>query len=282
MGARIEQRSDKGFRELFDGHSLKGWHASPRLPTARFPGGPEPDRENERYKKAAGSRGKWDVEDGAIVGGQDPPGSGLGGYLVTDEAFGDFELLIEARPDWPVDTGILVRATDTGATGFQILLDHRRSGGIGGFYGNGLGGFHALPYNFDARYDAEGRAVGLIAEDPSTSAEPVTTEKRALLSYAAPVEDFLRVWKWDDWNVFRIRCEGTYPLLTTWINDLKVCELDTAGIKHPDYDREAVAAMLGRQGHISLEVHDNDPRLGKSRWWPGAVCRWRRIRLLPL
>ena len=67
--------------------------------------------------------------------------------------------------------------------------------------------------------------------------------------------------------------------MTTWVNGVKICELDTASIRHPNYDRDAVAELLGREGHIALEVHDTDPRLGKARWWPGAVCRWRRIRL---
>jgi len=33
--------------------------------------------------------GRWMVEDGAIVGGQEPPGSKLGAYLVSDATFRD-------------------------------------------------------------------------------------------------------------------------------------------------------------------------------------------------
>jgi hypothetical protein len=47
----------------------------------------------------------------------------------------------------------------------------------------------------------------------------------------------------------------------------------------PQYDREAVAGLLGRAGHIALEVHDNDPGMGRDRWAPKAVVRWRNIRL---
>ena len=267
----------EGYISLFDGKTLKGWHAEHRLPTAPYPGGPEPDKNSDWYRRALKSKGKYSVEDGAIIGGQDPPGSGLGGYLVSDDKFGDFELRIDVKPDWPIDTGILVRAASQGSPGFQILVDYRKSGGIGGFYGNGLAGFHALPYNFDAQYDTSGNVVGLIPETPSTTLEPLTEAKKKLLAYATPVEEFLATWKWADWNTFRIRCEGKYPYLTTWINDVKICELDTATIRHPNYDKEAVAESLGRKGHISLEVHDNDPGLGKDRWWPGAVCRWKNI-----
>jgi hypothetical protein len=275
-------KSDSEWKVLFDGQTLKGWYTAPRLPLPVYPGGPEPDRSSEHYRLASGTCGKWTVEDGVISGGQDPPGSGFGGYLVSEETFGDFELLIDARPDWPADTGILVRTTDKGGQGFQILLDHRKSGNIGGFYGNGIGGFHAIPYNFDAYIDKNGQATGLIAEDPQKSLEPVTQEKRALLSYAAPVEEFLKVWKWDDWNTFRIRCVGEYPILSTWINGLKICEIDTGKISYPLYDKEAVRNLLGREGHISLEVHDNDPKMGDARWKPGALCRWRNIKIKDL
>jgi hypothetical protein len=100
-----------GFRDLFDGTTLSGWHAVPRLPTAPYPGADEPSTVSERYRSAHENPARWYVSEGAIVGEQAPNGGGFGGYLVTDEVFGDFELLIEARPDWPADTGIMVRST---------------------------------------------------------------------------------------------------------------------------------------------------------------------------
>ena len=74
--------------------------------------------------------------------------------------------IYEARPDWPPDTGIMVRATDIGSQGFQILLDHRKSGNIGGSYGNGIGGFHAIRFTVDALTDGAGRPTGLKLEIP--------------------------------------------------------------------------------------------------------------------
>jgi hypothetical protein len=264
----------KGFRSLFDGKTLAGWTAKPRVQGPKPAGKPDPF-----YEKSLKSRGKWTVRDGVLIGGQDPPGSGLGGYLVSDEAFGDFELLIDARPDWSVDTGVLVRTTPGGNVGYQVLIDHRRSGGIGGFYGNGLGGFHALAFNVAAVFDKGGKPVGLKEEDPRTSLAPVTEEKRRLLSYAATSKEFLAAWKFGEWNTFRIRCEGELPRLTTWVNGVKVAELDAEKTALPGFDKKAVREKLGRRGRISLEVHSNGPkdRLGKDRWAPGAVCRWRNI-----
>ncbi|MDR7549824.1 MAG: DUF1080 domain-containing protein, partial [Armatimonadota bacterium] len=154
-----------GFRPLFDGKTLNGWTPKPRAQAAgqgkAGKGGKagQPGSKDSYYERALKSCGRWIVQDGIIIGGQEPPGSGFGGYLVSDEAFGDFELLIDARPDWRVDTGVLVRTVPAGNVGFQVLIDHRPHGGIGGFYGNGLWSFHAWAYSFTAETDKDGRVV---------------------------------------------------------------------------------------------------------------------------
>ena len=254
-----------GFRPLFDGVSLRGW------------------TRKERDLKQP-SLGRWTVEDGVIIGGQEPPGSKLGAYLVTDEAFGDFELQIEARPDWRVDTGILVRTVPQGNIGFQVLLDHRPHGAIGGYYGNGmeLRGFRAWEYQVMGETDKAGRLLRLTTEKPDDPPELVN--RYVPLEFIAPPQTFLRIWKPGDWNHFRIRCTGALPRLTTWINGEKVSELDTAKIKLAGYDPKKILEKLGSRGHISLEVHSNGAtdKLGLDRWAPGAVCRWRNISIKTL
>ena len=166
--------------------------------------------------------------------------------------------------------------------GFQVLIDHRTSGSIGGFFGNGLGNFHAVPYTLDASRDEAGRPTGLIEDDPATSQEPVTPEKRALLRRFGDVSTFLGSWRWGDWNDLRVRCIGELPVITTWVNSHLVAELDTATIVHPNYDPDAVRALLGPRGHLALEVHDNDPVFGGERWAPDSTCRWRNISIREL
>jgi hypothetical protein len=279
--------TEQGFEPLFDGRTLEGWRAVPREYGTVYPGGPQvldgltgfpPDYQEQAHAHPA----VWSVEDGAIVGRQAPDGRGYGGYLLTDRDFGDFELLLEARPDWPADTGIMIRRDRDTWVGLQVLLDHRQSGSIGGFYGNGLASFHAVPFALDAIRDPTGTAIGLKDDDPRTSVEPFDSRKRELLLAAASVDDFLRVWRWDDWNDFRIRSEGALPHCTVWINDLLVAEIDLATLRFENYDPEGVGAVLGSRGHIAFEVHDNDPGLGDGRWGPGARCRWRNIRIREL
>ena len=103
-----------------------------------------------------------------------------------------------------------------------MLVDHRKSGSIGGFYGNGIGGFHAVPFNIDARYDDNGDAIGLGPDDPGTSLERFHRRKRDVLTHGATLDEFLGVWRWGSGNDFTIRIVGEKPVVTCWINDLEI------------------------------------------------------------
>jgi len=271
------------FRSLFDDSTLSGWRTIPRVYGDWSPGGPAIADLLAQYGMETPSDPEahpalWTVDDGAIVGRQAK--LGYGGYLLSDETFGDFELVLEMRPDWPADTGVMVRRQRDSWAGFQILVDHRPSGSIGGFYGNGLAGFSAVPFAVDAVLDEEGTAVGLRPDDPATSVEPVTPDKIARLGHAAKVEDFLAIWRWGDWNELRIRCAGgALPVISTWVNGLPVARIDSATLQSPGYDPAAVAALLGERGHIAFEVHDHDSHFGEGRWGRDAACRWRNIRI---
>ena len=119
----------------------------------------------------------------------------------------------------------------------------------------------------------------------------VVPERRGVLvetpieaTWSAGSDAFFETWRFGDWNEIRVRCEGRMPELTTWINGEKMAWADTAGMRAEGYDAEAVAKLLGRSGSIALEVHNSGEgdRLGEERWLPGAVCRWRRIRVKDL
>ena len=268
------------WRPLFDGKTLDGWRAIHRLPVARNPGGPSPARDSPRYQNALRSKGDWQVVDGAITGGQEPPGSGVGGYLITTDRFADFELSLEANPDWGVDTGIMIRATGIGSQGFQVLVDHREGGNIGSFYGNGIGGFNTRQFGFKAKKDSRGHVVGMTPVaygDLIPQPDPGKSEA----TWSAGPDAFFETWRFGEWNEIRVRCTGRLPTLVTWINGEKMASVNTAKMTAEGYDADAVAALLGRAGHIALEVHNSGQgdRLGNERWLPGRVGRWRLIRV---
>jgi len=278
---------ETGFEPMFTGDDLSGWVAKPRNYGTVYPGGPRvvdvltvfPQDYNELADLHPAA---WSLEDGVVVGRQSPLGSGWGGYLVSEKQYGDFEMRLEMKPDWPADTGIMVRRRFDTWEGLQVLVDHRQSGSIGGFFGNGLGSFHAVPFALDVERDAHGTPVRLVQDDPATSVEPFDDAKAALLDYAGSVDDFLAAWRFGDWNELTIRCVGALPKTTTWVNGVKVAEIDLATLQAPDYDPEQIAAVLGDRGHIAFEVHDNDPMLGAGRWAPDAACRWRNVRIKQL
>lgn len=63
-----------GFKPLFDGHSLSGWHPAPRLSVPKTAGEAlSPASANKPPGKSAQTNalGRWEVRDGAISGGQD-------------------------------------------------------------------------------------------------------------------------------------------------------------------------------------------------------------------
>ncbi len=280
---------ETGFVPLFDGKTLNGWFATPRTYGELWPGGPTiaeryPGAFPDDYEEQAAKHpAVWTVEDGAIVGRQDVPGSGWGGYIVTEGTYGDYELRFEANPDWPADTGIMLRKRAHTFHGFQVLLDHRQSGSIGGFYGNGISGFHAVPFALDLARDVAGKPIGLKEDDPRTSIEPFRQDKRDLLTQGCTVEEFLAAWKFQDWNDFRIVIQGAKPKCSVWINGLLVASIDLGTMRFANYDADQVAAFLGPKGHIAFEVHDNDWKgLGEGRWGRDAACRWRNIRIKEL
>ena len=78
-GLPARSASPDGFTPIFDGKSLNGWHASAKTGHSSA----------SQHKTG----GRWVVEDGVIVGSQDIPGNG--GILLTDEQFGDYEVVLE-------------------------------------------------------------------------------------------------------------------------------------------------------------------------------------------
>ncbi len=117
--SETEQVADDGFKPLFNGENLDGWHRHEDLPGDQV-------------------GGKWEVIDGAIVGDQHPPGHG--GFLVTDETYDDYVLRMEANLDYPVDSGIFLRVGPTGES-HQLTLDYRPEGTVGAVYMAYLQGF---------------------------------------------------------------------------------------------------------------------------------------------
>jgi len=91
--------------------------------------------------------------------------------------------------------------------------------------------------------------------------------------YTCRPQDWVLAWKLNDWNTAKVRIEGKYPKITTWINDLKVCEFDGEHARTEKYDKEGILEALGVEGSIAVQVH------GGKGWPNGAKCRWKNLKV---
>jgi hypothetical protein len=247
---------EEGFVPLFNGKDLKGWHTN-------------------RQKIVHGLGGHWQVEDGAITGQQDPPGSGNGGVLLADKEYGDFELKLELAPDWGIDSGVFLRTNAQGEC-FQVYVDYREHGNVGWISTETRSGDKRMiirPFNIFSKKNDQGVITGF---ETKPDERPVAW-KPDYLVYSATPEEWLATWKVGQWNMLRVRCVGKYPHITTWINGKKMAEFDGTSCPQPDYDKEKLFKKLGPKGPIGLQVHG-----GKQLWPNNAKCRWRNIRIKAL
>src|SRR4051812_10084066 len=180
--------ADRGPVPVFDGKTLQGWHVSSRSGHSGA----------SRHK----SGGRWVVEDGAIVGSQDVPGNG--GLLITDRAYGDFEVVLEMRNDFGPDSGLFLRSTEKGQA-YQAMIDYHAGGNLMGVYGEGIGGFGSRNFSFK---------------------EKVTDIKEEKADFPLPIkpEKWSEFWKHGEWNELAARIEGNPPKITTWIKGVKFME----------------------------------------------------------
>lgn len=111
--------TQKGFKNLFDGKSLRGWVV--------------------RNEAGHGWGSDWEVADGSIAGIQEWPGSW--GMLATRQKFGDFELRLEVRTEWPIDSAVMLRSSFDGRA-YQVLIQTHEGGDVGGVSGRLIGEFH--------------------------------------------------------------------------------------------------------------------------------------------
>jgi hypothetical protein len=89
-----------GFTPIFDGKSLNGWHIS----------------RNAHH----GTDPKVFAKKGVLYVGQNP--FGVGGILLTDKHYKNFELYLEANGDPGCDSGVFLRSSESG-NAYQITLD---------------------------------------------------------------------------------------------------------------------------------------------------------------
>lgn len=107
-----EPKPPKGFRAIFNGKDLTGWHGLNPHRVVKLTG---EKKEAALKKQRAEFPVNWTVENGELVN------DGHGPYATTDEEFGDIEFLLEYKTVPKADSGIYLR----GAPQVQIWDWHQ-------------------------------------------------------------------------------------------------------------------------------------------------------------
>jgi hypothetical protein len=237
------------WKPLFNGKDLTGWHL-------------------QKDRGQHGTGGHWGVtDDGVLFGEQGPPGSGNGGFLLTDETFDEFELEVSLRPDWGPDSGIFLRTDERGG-GWQVYVDHHDHGNVGHVR------LETKPYSVPFR------PWGFSRIDPAKPALEMAVDARTkdwpagVYEESCSQDEWLKIWKTSDWNRLRIRCTGgELPVIETWVNDLRVCRFNAATTTHPKFDRSRALEVVEPAGSIGLQVH------GGKNWKAGERVFWKDLRV---
>ena len=92
----------EGFRALFNGKDLSGWHGNNPHQSLKLTG---EKKAADLAKQRADFPLNWRVENGELIN------AGTGPYATSDEEFGDIELRIEYKTVAKADSGIYLRGT---------------------------------------------------------------------------------------------------------------------------------------------------------------------------
>ena len=179
---------------------------------------PQPLFDGKSFEGWEGDTAKtWRIVDGAFVGGSLTEKVPHNEFLATKKKFYNFDLKLKFKllgSEGFVNGGVQFRSVHAEKPDFEMIG-----------YQADIGG----PNYFGCLYDESRRRKMLVQAD----ADKVNA-----------------VLKKDDWNDYRIRCEG--PRIQIWLN----------GVQTVDYTEED-GTIAAADGYIAVQVHGN----GKTEAW---------------
>lgn len=99
----LQAAPPEGFRPLFNGKDLSGWYGKPHFSPIDLAKLSESERKAKIDEWTADARQHWSVDNGELVN------DGHGAYLVSNEEFTDYELLIDYKTVAGADSGIYLK-----------------------------------------------------------------------------------------------------------------------------------------------------------------------------
>jgi hypothetical protein len=137
LNALTAQEQAQGWKLLFDGRALTGWHSSATPPGRGVPTpgqfGTASPCVAPRSQSAAVPAGasQWEIVDGLLMACGDPAG-----YLTTDQSYRNFVLSIEFKTSGEANSGVFVRCPN-GNGGYEVQIWRQQPAGYntGGIVG---------------------------------------------------------------------------------------------------------------------------------------------------
>lgn len=93
-----------GFKPIFDGETLDGWHARPHYDPRKLAAMDESERTTLMAEWKDQAMQHWTVQNGELIN------DGKGPYLVTNDDFTDYELVVDYKTVPLADSGIYLKA----------------------------------------------------------------------------------------------------------------------------------------------------------------------------
>ncbi len=125
----------KGFRPLFNGKDLSGWYGLNPHASAKLQG----EKLSANLKKQRDEFSKhWKVDNNELINAGDGP------YAISNEEFGDIELLVEYKTVAKADSGIYLRGSpqiqiwDINQPSLEKAPDRNPNRGSGGLFNNSI------------------------------------------------------------------------------------------------------------------------------------------------
>ncbi len=197
-----------GFKPLFNGKDMKGWHWSR---TVRH-----------------GSVGGFRIEGGAMTLFQNPYGQG--GLLMTDKRYKNFEFYVETDIQPFYNSGLFLRSSESGYA-YQLELTGGQS------------------------------TTDLMVESLKPLSAPGRTTR------------FAELWNPNGWNSVRVRMVGDDPLITCWLNDVQLWEVQ---VNNSQIAGET-DGFIGLQLHWTAPTSEAGSSMALTSWKPNGALRFRNL-----
>jgi hypothetical protein len=253
-----------GYASLFDG-TFKGWFQSCKT--------------GHSNGSTQGAIFRIGTADGKPAVYTTQRGSSIGGIMMTNKKYTNYEITFDTWPDYSNDAGLFNRTPINGNC-FQTVLDYIGSASVGGTWGEG--GFtgrdyRPWAYNSETSLAIPGNGNGELSNWTTiTQKLKASTEPNLPCATTGCVQaDYLKLWDVDGWNQIKIQFYGGSATGTGNLHMKSWFKKPADNVWVPII-QDTTLNQVVPAGYIGIQVHGNGRFGGAKGTW------YRNIRWKPL